>query len=152
MREMGNGMLGSLAYVLVALLAIEVLTAAVIDARRRVFPAWLMALMLVTGVGCACALGGFERALFGCAASFCLCLALTGFEVAWRRIHGGAMGLGMGDIKFLAALMPAWPAGAAVSFAGGLALLAMAGVVCKKPSLPLIPFVVCAAPIAALAL
>lgn len=118
------------------------LASAVIDARSRTFPNALFA-----GLACSCAalswaVGGWAR-LAGCtAASLAMGAALTAFELGWRRVHGGAPGMGMGDVKFLAALALWRPLDALASFALGMLFLACAGVVLRRGSLPLLPFAV----------
>lgn len=118
------------------------LASAVIDARSRAFPNALFA-----GLACSCAalswaVGGWAR-LAGCAAaSLAMGAALTAFELGWRRLHGGAPGMGMGDVKFLAALALWRPFDALASFALGMLFLACAGVVLRRASLPLLPFAV----------
>lgn len=67
--------------------------------------------------------------------------ALYVFELLWRRFRK-TFGLGMGDLKFLFALMISEPVKALLSFTLGLVALAITGVVTRKQSLPLLPFVV----------
>lgn len=127
---------------LAALVGALLLASAVIDVRSRAFPNALFA-----GLACSCAalswaVGGWSR-LAGCAAaSLAMGAALTAFELGWRRVHGGAPGMGMGDVKFLAALALWRPFDALASFALGMLFLACAGVVLRRGSLPLLPFAV----------
>lgn len=127
---------------LAALVGALLLASAVIDARSRAFPNALFA-----GLTCSCAalswaVGGWAR-LAGCAAaSLAMGAALTAFELGWRRVHGGTPGMGMGDVKFLAALALWRPFDALASFALGMLFLACAGVVLRRGSLPLLPFAV----------
>ena len=48
----------------------------------------------------------------------------------------------MGDVKFLAALSLWRPLEALAAFGGGLVLLALTGLLARRVSLPLLPFVV----------
>ena len=127
---------------LAAVVGVLLLASAVIDARSRTFPNVLFA-----GLACSCAamswaVGGWAR-LAGCAAaSLAMGAALTVFELGWRRLHGGAPGMGMGDVKFLAALALWRPFDALASFALGMLFLACAGAVLRRGSLPLMPFAV----------
>ena len=100
-------------------LAGEIAAAALIDARERRFPHALSVLLAATAV-------------------MALLLAT---ETLWRRMHGGAAGLGGGDVKFLAALMLADPLYALASFILGLCLLAVCGLLARRDALPLLPFV-----------
>ncbi len=135
------------------------LASAVIDARSRTFPNALFA-----GLACSCAalswaVGGWARLACSCAAlswavggwarlagctaaSLAMGAALTAFELGWRRLHGGAPGMGMGDVKFLAAMALWRPFDALASFALGMLFLACAGAVLRRGSLPLLPFAV----------
>ena len=63
------------------------------------------------------------------------------FELIWRHFRK-ASGLGMGDLKFLFALMLVEPVNALAAFVLGLVALAVVGVATKKSALPLLPFVV----------
>lgn len=135
-----------------ALVCVQVVVAAIIDARTRTFPNWLAVALALAGVAHAWGGGGFERMFFGLVLSCCICLLLTGYEILWRRHHGGEAGLGAGDIKFLAAFSIFSPSVAVASFALGLALLALTGLVCRRRSLPLLPFVAVAVPLVVLAL
>lgn len=66
---------------------------------------------------------------------------LFAFELAWRHARRDA-GLGMGDAKFLFGLMLVRPLAALLAFAGGLLLMAVAGLVLRRRALPVLPFVV----------
>ena len=118
--------------------------AAAIDARTRSFPNGLAAAFALACGARAWAEGGagllWRRA---CLASL-LCGVLVLFELGWRRFHGGAAGLGMGDIKYLFGSLLLNPLRGLCSFAMGLLLLAGAGLVSRQRSLPLLPFSVCA--------
>ena len=63
------------------------------------------------------------------------------FELIWRRLRREP-GLGMGDLKFLFALMIAEPFKALMAFVLGLIALAFTGAITRKPALPLLPFMV----------
>lgn len=63
------------------------------------------------------------------------------FELIWRNFRGQS-GLGMGDLKFLFALMLAEPVKAFIAFFLGLIALAVTGTATRKSSLPFLPFVV----------
>ena len=65
---------------------------------------------------------------------------LVGIEAVWRRVRG-SVGLGMGDVKLLFALMVASPTRGLVSFAVALVLLAIVGAATHRRSLPLVPFI-----------
>ena len=67
--------------------------------------------------------------------------ALYVFELLWRRFRK-TPGLGMGDLKFLFALMISEPVKALLAFTLGLVALAITGIATRKQSLPLLPFVV----------
>lgn len=116
--------------------------AAVIDARRRVFPN-----SLAVGFVCACVIytyvfAGFNRLTENAICAIVLAVILTFIEVIWRSSHDGASGMGFGDVKFMGAIMLLHPLGALLSFAAGLVLLALVGVFTKRSSLPLLPFIV----------
>lgn len=121
----------------IALLSI----AAVVDARTRTFPNRLVGLLLLVCAAyslCGRGLAATARdALVACV----VCSLLVVIEVVWRRAVG-CMGLGMGDIKFLFASAWCGTAIAVLSFAAGLIALGVCALVFRRPSLPLIPFVV----------
>lgn len=68
-----------------------------------------------------------------------LVLVLT--ESLWRRLRH-APGIGMGDVKALFALCTFDPLGGVVAFAVALLTLAVACLIAKSRSLPLLPFLV----------
>lgn len=125
--------------------------AACVDARDRVFPNGLaLALAAVCALFCAVTRSPSTLLLHALeAAAFCGLLVV--FEMAWRR-RKGASGIGMGDIKCLFALMLVSPLEGVLSFAGALALLAVAGAALGRGSLPLLPFLVAAYAVASLLL
>lgn len=138
---MAGEMHGWLQLVLGVLVVALILAAAVIDARERRFP---HALALSFAFACAafCVVAGCVDLLIHNAVLAALCSApLLGFELVWRRTHDGTAGIGMGDLKFLAAFILACPRSAIASFALGLAALALAGMLTDKRSFPLLPFV-----------
>lgn len=73
------------------------------------------------------------------ACALAVCGLLVALEVAWRHLRG-SIGLGMGDVKVLGTTMLLDPASAVAGFIGALALLAVAALALRKPSLPLLPF------------
>lgn len=141
----------AMAMVLTVAVMAELIVAAVIDARSRTFPNGLALCLAATCAVCSYVLGGANRLVFVGACALAVCIPLMGLELLWRRTHEGRTGLGMGDVKFLAAFMLVWPLGAVLSFSAGLVLLAVAGICTRRPSFPLLPFVVAAVPFVAMA-
>lgn len=125
-----------------ALLILQMLImayAAVHDARTRTVSNGLVVVLAL-----ACAIGTcLSRAALGAHVACALGAmgTLTVFECAWRHVKGEA-GLGMGDVKFLGAIMLRTPLLGIVSFACGLAGVALVGTVLRARSLPLLPFMV----------
>lgn len=113
-----------------------------VDARERRLPNALAAAFAALCALEALAARGAETCAQNALAALVVCGALLGFELLWRAVHGGAAGMGMGDVKYLFALMLLDPAFGLVSFTGGLALLAFSGAVVRAKSLPLLPFAV----------
>mgnify|MGYP003373903816 CR=1 FL=1 len=112
------------------------------DARTRTFPnGCAAALAAVCAAWCVAGLGGAGMLGLNAVLALAVAAALVLFERAWRRRRGEA-GLGMGDVKFLAALMLCDPARALAAFAAGLLGLAAAGLALRRTSLPLLPFAV----------
>lgn len=128
--------------VLGALLAVQALLAAGIDAKIRRLPNMLAATFAVTAGLRAFFAGGVGELARHAVCALVVCGALVAFELLWRRSHDGAAGIGMGDVKFLFGAMLANPLLAIVAFAVGLAALAIAGLVLRVPSLPALPFIV----------
>lgn len=122
-----------------ALLSVLLVAAAVIDARERRFPNQLALAMALAALAHAALLGA-ERGLLHLAIALIAALALTAFELLWRRWRGSA-GIGMGDIKLLFALVLADPVRGLAAYALGLVLLAIGCVAARRGSLPLIPFI-----------
>lgn len=114
---------------------------ALIDARERRFPNALAAACAVAAfagvwldLGLNTALDHADLAVIGY-----LALVLT--ESLWRRVRQ-APGIGMGDAKALFALCTLDPLGGIVAFATSLLALAVACLITKSRSLPLLPFLV----------
>lgn len=127
---------------LVVVLWALLVLAAGIDARQRRFPRALGCAIACVSAALSVLAGGLVR-LAWCACAACAFGAvLTGVEIVWRRRHAGRPGLGMGDVKFLAALSLWAPLDAVLSLAGALVLLAWCGLLLHRDSLPLLPFAV----------
>lgn len=118
-----------------------VVAAALVDARVRRFPAALGAALALACAVLSLGVGGPRRLIWCVLMSALASVVLVVFELRWRRRHEGRAGLGMGDVKFLAALSLWRPLEALAAFAGGLALLACTGLLARRDSLPLLPFV-----------
>ena len=138
---MGAYASGAIASALALGVSVEVLAAAAIDAQTRRFPNGLAALLAVTCASHAIFASGFPALASHALLAACSGAALFAAESVWRRLHGGAAGLGGGDVKFLAALMLADPLYALASFILGLCLLAVCGLLARRDALPLLPFV-----------
>ncbi|MDY2777007.1 MAG: prepilin peptidase [Collinsella sp.] len=122
--------------------SILLVIAALIDARTRRFPNALAVATALTAVA-------LVSLAMGCAAipsrimvALATCFSLVAFELLWRHLHDGAMGMGFGDLKALFPLLLVEPFAAIISLAVGLALLAICCIALRRPSLPLLPFVV----------
>lgn len=114
---------------------------ALIDARERRFPNALAAACAVaafTGVWLDL---GLNTALDHADLAVIVYLALVLTESLWRRVRQ-APGIGMGDAKALFALCTLDPLGGIVAFATSLLALAVACLITKSRSLPLLPFLV----------
>ena len=114
---------------------------AIIDARERRFPNKLAGACAVAAFAGVWLDKGVNVALdhTGPAAIVYLALVLT--ESLWRRLRQ-APGIGMGDAKALFALCTLDPMGGIVAFAAALLVLAIACLITKSRSLPLLPFLV----------
>ena len=114
---------------------------AIIDARERRFPNVLAAVCAVAAFAGVWLDRGMDVALdhAGLAVIVYLTLALT--ESLWRRLRQ-APGIGMGDAKALFALCTLDPLGGIIAFAAALLALAVACLITKSHSLPLLPFLV----------
>lgn len=131
-------MLLNLLNITVALLFVG---AAYLDAKTRSFPNWLFALLLIAVAVRQFVAGGVNLLAYGFAWAFPVAAALYVFELLWRR-YQDTPGIGMGDIKALGVMMVMSPFDGLFSFVGGLFLLAIACLVSKRASLPLLPFAV----------
>lgn len=123
------------------ILAGEIAAAAFIDARERRFPHALSVLLAVTSAIFGLMHGGIRGFAWHALATVAVMALLLATETLWRRMHSGAAGLGGGDVKFLAVLMLADPLYALASFILGLCLLAVCGLLARRDTLPLLPFV-----------
>ena len=114
---------------------------AIIDARERRFPNVLAAVCAVAAFAGVWLDRGMDVALdhAGLAVIVYLTLALT--ESLWRRLRQDP-GIGMGDAKALFALCTLDPLGGIIAFAAALLALAVACLITKSHSLPLLPFLV----------
>lgn len=114
---------------------------AAIDVRERRFPNALAAACAVAAFAGVWLDRGLNAALdqVGPAVIVYLFLMLT--ESLWRR-HRQAPGIGMGDAKALFALCTFDPLGGLIAFVAALLALAVACLVTKSRSLPLLPFLV----------
>lgn len=160
--EYGNAM--SIWLVLAAVRVAIMGYAAVRDARTRVFPngVALAFLLVCAGEAFVCggitplavpdgeggsANGGFlpfsgaQALLRNLVPALLVCGALLALELGWRRVRRES-GLGIGDLKFLFALMLVNPYHALTSFTAGLLLMALAGLALRRRTLPLLPFAV----------
>ena len=114
---------------------------ALIDARERRFPNALAAACAVAAfVGVWLDLG-LDTALDHAGPAVIVYLALVLTESLWRRFRQ-AQGIGMGDAKALFALCTLDPLGGIVAFSTSLLVLAVACLITKSRSLPLLPFLV----------
>ncbi len=114
---------------------------ACIDARERRFPNALAAACTVAAFVGVCLDLGMNTALERAGLAVIVYLALVLTESLWRRIRH-APGIGMGDAKALFALCILDPLGGIVAFAVSLFALAVACLITKLRSLPLLPFLV----------
>lgn len=114
---------------------------ACIDARERRFPNALAAACTVAAFVGVCLDLGMNTALERAGLAVIVYLALVLTESLWRRICH-APGIGMGDAKALFALCVLDPLGGIVAFAVSLFALAVACLITKSRSLPLLPFLV----------
>ena len=112
---------------------------AVIDARERRFPNVLAGACAVAALAGVWLDKGMEAALDHAGLAVIVYLALVLSESLWRRIRQ-VSGIGMGDAKALFALCTLDPLGGIVAFAAALLSLAVACLITKSRSLPLLPF------------
>lgn len=114
---------------------------AIIDARERRFPnalAGACAVAAFAGVWLDC---GVDTALDHAGPAVIVYLTLVLTECLWRRLRQ-APAIGMGDAKALFAFCTLDPMGGIVAFAAALLFLAIACLITKSRSLPLLPFLV----------
>ena len=114
---------------------------AIIDARERRFPNVLAGACAVTALAGVWLDKGVNVALDHAGLAVIVYLALVLTESLWRRLRQ-APGIGMGDAKALFALCTFDPMGGIVAFAAALLVLAIACLITKSRSLPLLPFLV----------
>ena len=114
---------------------------ALIDARERRFPNALAAACAVAAFAGVWLDLGLNIALDYAGLAVIVYLALVLTESLWRRLRH-ASGIGMGDAKALFALCTLDPLGGIVAFTTSLLALAVACLITKSRSLPLLPFLV----------
>lgn len=118
-----------------------VFAGAAIDARERRFPNELAGACAVAAFAGIWLDKGVNTALDHAGLAVIVYLALVLTESLWRRVRH-VPGIGMGDAKALFALCTLDPMGGIVAFAVALLTLAVACLVTKSRSLPLLPFLV----------
>ena len=114
---------------------------AAIDARERRFPNELAGVCAVAAFVGVWLDMGVNTALYHAGLAVIVYLGLVLTESLWRRVRH-APGIGMGDVKALFALCTFDPLGGVVAFAVALLILALACLIAKSRSLPLLPFLV----------
>lgn len=114
---------------------------AVVDARQRRFPNALAGACAVAALAGVWLDRGVNTALDHAGLAVIVYLGLVLTESLWRRVRH-APGIGMGDVKALFALCTFDPLGGVVAFAVALLILALACLIAKSRSLPLLPFLV----------
>lgn len=112
-----------------------------IDARERRFPNGLAGACAVAALAGVWLDLGLNTALDHAGLAVIVYLGLVLTESFWRRVRH-APGIGMGDVKALFALCTFDPLGGVVAFAVALLTLAVACLIAKSRSLPLLPFLV----------
>lgn len=112
-----------------------------IDAREQRFPNELAGACAVAAFAGVCLDRGVSTALDHAGLAVIVYLGLVLTESLWRRVRH-APGIGMGDVKALFALCTFDPLGGVVAFAVALLTLAVACLIAKSRSLPLLPFLV----------
>lgn len=112
-----------------------------IDARERRFPNGLAGACAVAALAGVWLDLGLNTALDHAGLAVIVYLALVLTESLWRRLRQ-IPGIGMGDVKALFALCTFDPLGGVVAFAVALLTLAVACLIAKSRSLPLLPFLV----------
>lgn len=114
---------------------------AAIDARERRFPNELAGVCAVAAFAGVWLDRGVNTALDHAGLAVIVYLGLVLTESFWRRVRH-APGIGMGDVKALFALCTLDPLGGVVAFVVALLTLAVACLIAKLRSLPLLPFLV----------
>lgn len=114
---------------------------AAIDVRERRFPNALAVACAVAAFAGVWLDRGLNTALDQAGPAVIVYLSLMLTESLWRR-YRQAPGIGMGDAKALFALCTFDPLGGLIAFAAALLALAVACLVTKSRSLPLLPFLV----------
>ena len=117
------------------------ITGAIIDARERRFPNALAGACAIAAFAGVWLDRGMDTALDHAGPAVIVYLTLVLTECLWRRLRQ-APGIGMGDAKALFALCTLDPMGGIVAFAAALLFLAIACLITKSRSLPLLPFLV----------
>lgn len=112
-----------------------------IDARERRFPNGLAGACAVAALAGVWFDLGLNTALDHAGLAVIVYLALVLTESFWRRLRQ-TPGIGMGDAKALFALCTFDPMGGIVAFTAALLTLAVACLIAKSRSLPLLPFLV----------
>ena len=112
-----------------------------IDARERRFSNGLAGACAVAALAGVWLDLGLNTALDHAGLAVIVYLGLVLTESLWRRVRH-APGIGMGDVKALFALCTFDPLGGVVAFAVALLTLAVACLIAKTRSLPLLPFLV----------
>ncbi len=112
-----------------------------IDARERRFPNGLAGACAVAALAGVWLDLGLNTALDHAGLAVIVYLGLVLTESLWRRVRH-APGIGMGDVKALFALCTFDPLGGVAAFAVALLTLAVACLIAKSRSLPLLPFLV----------
>lgn len=112
-----------------------------IDARERRFPNGLAGACAVAALAGVWLDLGLNTALDHAGLAVIVYLGLVLTESLWRRVRH-APGIGMGDVKALFALCTFDPLGGVVAFAVALLTLAVACLIAKSRSLPLLSFLV----------
>lgn len=112
-----------------------------IDARERRFPNGLAGACAVAALAGVWLDLGLNTALDHAGLAVIVYLGLVLTESLWRRVRH-APGIGMGDVKALFALCTFDPLGGVVAFAVALLTLAVACLIAKSRSLPLLPILV----------
>lgn len=112
-----------------------------IDARERRFPNGLAGACAVAALAGVWLDLGLNTALDHAGLAVIVYLVLVLTESLWRRLRH-APGIGMGDVKALFALCTFDPLGGVVAFAVALLTLAVACLIAKSRSLPLLSFLV----------